>query len=106
MNAELLRPLPFHEPSRLLQVAEKMTSSTSRFWRLGLELPFMARAAEFISEIAAVGFQHLYAGWRGQSGTTLRKFDQPGADASAGLSPVAGRTFTDDEEKPGAHLSR
>jgi hypothetical protein len=29
VNAELLRPLPFRNPSHVLQIAEKMTSSIS-----------------------------------------------------------------------------
>jgi putative ABC transport system permease protein len=103
VNAVLLRPLPFKDPSTLVQVAEKNDK---------LHLPiFGTSVLNFID-------------WRDQS----RSFDQLGAISYdtytltssggpeqlsgnpispaltrvLGLEPVAGRTFNSNEEKPGA----
>lgn len=103
VNAELLRPLPFHEPSRLLQVAEKNDK---------LNLPiFGASVLNFLSwreqqysfrEIAAVGFNTYTLAGAGNPEQLYGNLISPALMRVLGLSPVAGRTFTDDEEKPGA----
>jgi putative ABC transport system permease protein len=103
VNAELLQPMPFQQPDRILRIAEKNDR---------LNLPsFGASALNFLSwreqqhsfqQIAAVGFNtYTLNGW-GDAEQLYGNLISPALMPTLGLSPVAGRTFTSDEEKPGA----
>jgi putative ABC transport system permease protein len=103
VNAELLQPMPFKQPDRILRIAEKNDR---------LNLPsFGASALNFLSwreqqrsfeEIAAVGFNtYTLNGW-GDAEQLYGNLISPALMPTLGLSPVAGRTFANDEEKPGA----
>src|SRR6201987_3419504 len=103
VNAELLHSLPFQHPNRILQISEKNDK---------LNLPsFGSSALNFLSwreqqhsfeEIAAAGFNTYTLTGTGDP----EQFDgnpiSPALVRVLGLSPVAGRAFTDDEEKPGS----
>lgn len=103
VNAELLRPMPFREPERILQVAEKNDR---------LNLPsFGVSALNFLSwreqqhsfqELAAVGFNTYTLTGTGTPEQVYGNLISASLARVLGLSPVAGRGFTEDEEKPGA----
>jgi putative ABC transport system permease protein len=103
VNAVLLRPLPFREPSRLVQVAEKNDK---------LNLPtFSASILNFVSwreqsqsfqELGAIGFNNYTLTGTGEPEQLSGNRISPVLMRVLGISAVAGRTFTDDEEKPGA----
>jgi len=103
VNAVLVRPLPFAQPETLVQVAEKNDS---------LHLPsFGASALNFLSwkdlsrsveGLSAVGFSTFNLTGSGEpeqfTGSTMSASLMP----VLGLQPVAGRRFTDADDKPGA----
>jgi putative ABC transport system permease protein len=103
VNAVLLRPLPFVEPQRLFQVAEKNDR---------LHLPvFAASVLNFVSwreqiekfdEIGAVGFGSYAMSGRGEPEQFSGFRISPSVLRILGLHPVAGRSFQDDEERPSA----
>jgi putative ABC transport system permease protein len=103
VNAVMLRPLPFKEPNRIMQVAEKNDK---------LKLPsFGASVLNFLSwreqtqafgELAAVAFSNYTLSGAGEPEQLTGNRISPALTRVLGISPVAGRAFTDDEEKPGA----
>jgi putative ABC transport system permease protein len=103
VNAELLRPMPFNKPDQLVQIAEKNDK---------LNLPnFGASVLNFLSwreqqhsfqEVAAVGFNTYTLTGSGDPEQVYGNLISPALTRVLGLGPVAGRAFTDDEEKPGS----
>jgi predicted permease len=103
VNAELLQPLPFAEPSRLMQVAEKNDS---------LRLPaFGASALNYLSwkeqtktfdQLGAVQFGTFTLSGAGDPETYTGFAITPSLVPLLGLRPPAGRTFVDGDDKPGA----
>lgn len=103
VNAELLQPMPFRDPGRVLQIAEKNDR---------LNLPsFGASVLNFVSwreqqhsfqDIAAVGFNTYTITGNGDPEQLYGNQISPALMGVLGLSPVAGRAFTDEEERPGA----
>jgi len=103
VNAVLLRPLPFQEPGRLMQVNEKNDR---------LHLPaFTASALNYLSwksqtqtfeQLGAVGFQTYTVSGNGDpetySGGPLTSSLLP----ALGIAPVIGRALTADDERVGA----
>jgi len=103
VNAVLLRPLPFADPGRLVQIAEKND-------RLGLP-NFGASVLNFLSwreqtrafeRIAAVGFANYTLSGTGDPEQLSGNRISPALMRVLGLAPLAGRGFTDEEEQPGA----
>jgi putative ABC transport system permease protein len=103
VNAELLHPLPFQHPNRILQISEKNDK---------LNLPsFGSSVLNFLSwreqqhsfqEIAAVGFNTYTLTGTGDREQLSGNLISPALTRVLGLSPVAGRAFTNEEEKPGS----
>ena len=102
VNAVMLKPLPFREPNRLVQVAEKNDK---------LNLPtFSSSVLNFISwreqaqtlELAAIGFNNYTLTGTGEPEQLSGNRLSPALMRVLGISPVVGRGFTDDEEKPSA----
>ena len=101
VNAVLLRPLPFAEPGRLIQVAEKNDR---------LHLPaFAASLLNFLSwreqtrtfdQLGAVGFATYTLTGSGEPEQLTGNRLTVNLMRVLGLKPIAGRDFTDDEEKP------
>ena len=103
VNAVMLRPLPFLDPNRLVQVAEKndklnlpsFGSSVLNFlsWRE------QAQSFEALAAIAASNYTLTGAGEPEQlSGNRI----SPALTRVLGIPPLAGRDFADEEEKPSA----
>jgi putative ABC transport system permease protein len=103
VNAELLRPMPFRDPDRIVQVAERNDK---------LNLPtFAASVLNFLSwreqskdfeELGAIGFAAFTFGGAGEPEQLTGNRISPALMRILGLTPIAGRAFRDDEEKPGA----
>ncbi len=103
VNAVLLRPLPFHDPDHLVQVAEKndklqlptFSSSTLNFlsWR---------EQTQSFEELAAVGFNNYTLTGSGEPEQFSGNPISPALMRVLGLSPVMGRAFYRDEENLGA----
>jgi putative ABC transport system permease protein len=104
VNAVLLRPLPFREPNRLVQVAEKndklnlptFASSVANFldWR---------EQSKSFEDLAAVGFFINYTlTGTGEPEQFSGNRISPALTRVLGIPPIAGRVFTDDEEQPNA----
>src|SRR5882724_310097 len=104
VNAVLIHPLPFAEPNQLVQVAEKND-------KLGLPI-FSSSILNFLSwreqtrtfsELAAIGFgAFTLSGGGGEPEQLSGNRISPALTRVLGVPPIAGRAFTDDEEKPGA----
>src|SRR6478672_7075968 len=102
VNAVILRPLPFDHPDRLVQVAEKNDA---------LNLPnFGSSVLNYLAwkeqtqtlQLAAVGFTTFALSGSGEPEQLSGNKISPTLLAVLGLTPVAGRGFTADEEKPQA----
>src|SRR5579864_361562 len=103
VDAVLLQPLPFAEPQRLYQVAEKNDK---------LHLPvFAASVLNFVSwreqierfdEIGAVGFGSYAMSGGGEPEQFTGFRISPSVMRILGLSPVRGRSFEDGDERPAA----
>jgi putative ABC transport system permease protein len=103
VNAVLLRPLPFWQPDRLLQIAEKndrlnlptFSSSVLNFldWR---------EQSQSFEEMAAVGFGNYTLTGTGEPEQFSGNRISPALLRVLGLPPVAGRAFTENEEQPSA----
>ncbi len=103
VNAVMLRPLPFKDPHRLLQVAEKNDK---------LNLPsFGASVLNFLSwrelsrsfdGLAAIAFTNYTLTGAGEPEQLSGNRISPALSRVLGIPPVLGRAFNDDEERPGA----
>ena len=103
VNAVLLRPLPFHEPDRLMQVAEKNDA---------LRLPaFGASALNYLSwkeqthtfdQLGAIQFATYTLSGHGDPETYTGNAISPSLIPLLGLQPLMGRAFTDADATIGA----
>jgi len=102
VNAVILRPLPFDRPQRLVQVAEKNDA---------MRLPlFGASVLNYLSwkeqtqtlQLAAIGFGTFALSGDGEPEQYTGGRISPSLMPVLGLSPVAGRAFVDEDERPGA----
>ena len=103
VNAVMIRPLPFPEPGRLVQVAEKNEK---------LNLPsFGASVLNFLSwreqqhvfdELGAVGSRSYTLTGPGDPEQFTGNAVSPALVRALGIAPLAGRAFTEEEEKPSA----
>ncbi len=103
VNATLLRPLPFRDPDRLVQVAERND-------RLHLAT-FTVSALNFLSwqeqqrsfeQLGAMGFQTFTVSDAGDPETFTGGQISASVLPVLGLGPLRGRAFTPDDERPGA----
>lgn len=103
VNAVLLKPLPFHEPNRIVQVAEKNDKlNLSSFGSSVLNFLSWREQTKTFEELAAVGFGNFTLTGSGEPEQLSGNRISPALTRVLGIPPVAGRAFTDDEEKPGA----
>jgi putative ABC transport system permease protein len=103
VNAVILRPLPFADPQRLMQVAEKNDT---------LHLPiFGASVLNYLSwkeqittfdDLGAIGFGSYAMSGRGEAEQFTGSRISPSVMRILGLRALVGRAFGDGEEKPGA----
>ncbi|HJZ78347.1 MAG TPA: ABC transporter permease [Vicinamibacterales bacterium] len=102
VNAVIIRPLPFADPGWLVQVVEKNDA---------MHLPtFGVSAPNYLSwkeqtqtlQLAAIGFGTFSLSGSGEPEQFTGSPITPSLLPIVGLSPIAGRAFTEDEAKPGA----
>jgi len=103
VNAVMIRSLPFLQPERIMQVAEKNEK---------LDLPtFGASALNFLSwreqtqtfeQLAGMGFVPVTVSGEGDPEQLTANRISPALTDVFGIKPIAGRVFRPDEEKPGA----
>jgi hypothetical protein len=103
VNAILLRPLPFAEPDRLMQVAEKNGK---------LNLPvFSASALNYLlwkeqtrsfASLGAARFTTFTLSGHGDPETYIGNAISASLMPLLGLPASVGRTFTEDDDRPGA----
>lgn len=103
VNAVMLRPLPFTQPDRILQVAEKNDKlGIKNFGASVLNFVSWREAEQSFQYLAGLGYTNFTLSGSGEpeqfSGNTI----SPAMMRVLGVSPVLGRSFTDAEEKPGA----
>ncbi|HET8947005.1 MAG TPA: ABC transporter permease [Candidatus Polarisedimenticolia bacterium] len=104
VNAVMLRPLPFRQPERLVQLAEKNDKLNLPNFAVSLLnfLSWREQAPKSFEQIAAIGFESYTLTGTGEPEQITGNRISPGLLPMLGLVPLAGRAFTADEEKPGA----
>ncbi|HYL72820.1 MAG TPA: ABC transporter permease [Bryobacteraceae bacterium] len=106
VNAVMIRSLPYSQPERIMQVAEKNEK---------LDLPtFGASLLNFVSwreqtqtfeQIAAMGFAPVTVSGDGDPEQLTANRLSPTLTDVFGIRPIAGRSFRPDEEKPGTAVA-
>src|SRR5690242_11068300 len=103
VNAVMLRPLPFERPNRLVQVAEKNDKlNLPNFGASVLNYLSWREQQKSFEEIAALGFGNFTLSGSGDPEQVSGNRISPALTRVLGVQPIAGRAFTDDEERPGA----
>ena len=106
VDATLLRPLPYPHPDRLVTIWEKSPASAKGFASPPNMLDWNARSRTF-EKIAgftpSVGSMVL-ARRDGTAETVSRQWVSAGIFDVLGVPPIAGRTFTEDDEKKRARV--
>ncbi|HSC09545.1 MAG TPA: ABC transporter permease [Rhodanobacteraceae bacterium] len=101
-NALILRPLPYHEPERLVWVAERNDKlNLPTFTTSGLNFRSWQAETAPIDSLAAIGFASYNLSGDGEpeqlTGGTL----SAGVFPALGIAPLVGRAFSIDEEQVG-----
>ena len=102
VNAVLLRPLPYHEPDRVVLLWSHWTNWT-KTWVSEPELADyqqQARSLEHVAAFSSTSF-NLTGGPGSEPLRVLAAQVQSGMFAALGAKPIAGRVFTADEDRPG-----
>jgi putative ABC transport system permease protein len=104
VNVVMLRPLPFREPDRLVQVAEKNDTLSLPTFSVSLLnfLSWREQSPKSFERIAAIGFETYTLTGSGEPEQLTGNRISPALLPMLGIAPIAGRAFTEDEEKPGA----
>jgi putative ABC transport system permease protein len=102
-NALILRPLPYHEPERLVWVAERNDKlNLATFTTSGLNFRSWQEDSAPIDSLGAIGYASYNLSGEGEAeqlnGGTLSS----GVFPALGIAPLAGRAFSADEEQVGA----
>ena len=102
VNAVLLRPLPFADPGRLVQVAEKNDRlHLSSFGSSVLNFISWREQARSFENLAALGFANYTLTGTGDPEQVSGNLVSPALMSVLGMSPIVGRVFSNEEEKPG-----
>jgi putative ABC transport system permease protein len=103
VNAVMLRPLPYADPSRLVQLAEKNDKlGISNFGASVLNFLSWREQQQSFSEIGALGSNTFTLIGSGDPEQIAGNRISPALMRILGTPMVAGRSFSDEEEKPGA----
>jgi hypothetical protein len=101
--AVLLRPLPYADPARLMQVAEKNEKlHLQNFGASVLNYLSWKEQTRAFEALGAIGFTTVTLSGRGDPEQFAGSTISPSLFRLLGIPPVAGRAFLDDEERPGA----
>jgi putative ABC transport system permease protein len=106
VDATLLRPLPFREPDRLVTLWERTTKNpTSYVSPLNmLDWHTRSRTFEKIAGFTPTVGGMVMAGADGNAETVSRQWVTAGIFDVLGVTPIAGRTFTDEDDVKRAHV--
>jgi len=103
VNAVLLRPLPFADPARLMQVAEKNDSlRLPQFGASALNYLSWKEATHTFDALGAMSFGTYTLSGKGDPENYTGNAITPSLMPLLGLRPVVGRTFAEGDDKPGA----
>ncbi|HEY6971628.1 MAG TPA: ABC transporter permease [Candidatus Angelobacter sp.] len=104
VNTVLIRPLPFAKPERLIQVGEKNDKlKLTNFGASVLNFIAWREKTQSFTELAALGYgTFTISGSGGDAEQLTGNRISPALTRVLGVAPIAGREFTQDEEKPGA----
>jgi putative ABC transport system permease protein len=103
VNAVLVRPLPFADSDRLMQVAEKNDTLRLRaFSASALNYLSWKEQTQTFGELAALQFGTFTLSGRGDPETYTGGLITASLIPMLGLQPVAGRVFSPDDDKIGA----
>ena len=102
VNAVLVRPLPFADSERLIQVAEKNDRlKLSNFGTSVLNFVSWREQATTVDQLAAIGLATFSLRGGGEPDQVVGNRISPSLLNVLGLRPLAGRGFTEAEEKRG-----
>jgi putative ABC transport system permease protein len=103
VNAVMLRPLPFKDPERLVQVAEKSDKlNLPSFGSSVLNFLSWREQAQSFEALAAIASNNYTLTGAGEPEQLSGNRISPVLTRMLGIPPLVGRDFTDDEEKPNA----
>src|SRR5215471_217694 len=103
VNAVLLRPLPFEQPERLMQVAEKNDAlHLPQFGASALNYLSWKEATRTFASLGAIQFGTYTLSGSGDPENYTGNAITPSLMPLLGLNPIAGRGFADGEDRPGA----
>ncbi len=106
VNAVLLRPLPFKDPSRLVMLHEGVPQMG--YPKMGFSPPdfvVFARAQKSFETIGAFRNEHLDISGQGEPERLMAARISPSLFPMLGAQPVLGRTFAPEEDAPGGHVA-
>ena len=103
VNAVLVRPLPYADAKRLVQVGEKNDRlNVSNFGASVLNFVSWREQTHAFDQLAAIGFASFNLSGVGEPEQFVGNRISPALLNVLGLAPIAGRGFADAEERPGA----
>jgi putative ABC transport system permease protein len=103
VNAVMLRPLPFKDPNRLIQVAEKNDKlNLPSFGSSVLNFLSWREQTQSFEALAAIATNNYTLTGTGEPEQLSGNRISPALTRVLGIKPVVGRDFTDEEEKPSA----
>jgi putative ABC transport system permease protein len=103
VNAVMLRPLPFRDPNRLVQVAEKNDKlNLPSFGSSVLNFLSWREQAQSFEALAAIATNNYTLTGAGEPEQLSGNRISPALTRVLGIPPIVGRDFADEEEKPGA----
>src|SRR5438552_13375920 len=103
VNAVLVRPLPFPDADRLVQVAEKNDRlNLPSFGASVLNFVAWREQTRSFEQLAATGFASFNLAGGGEPEQLVGNRISPALLHVLGVAPAAGRGFTEDEQRPGA----
>ena len=101
VNSVLIRPLPFRDPGRLLQVAEKNDKlNLPNFGASVLNFLSWRELSKSFEGLGAVSYNNYTLTGSGDPEQLSGNRISPVLTRLLGISPIGGRDFTDEEEKP------
>ncbi|HET6179575.1 MAG TPA: ABC transporter permease [Candidatus Sulfotelmatobacter sp.] len=102
VNAVMIRSLPFSEPNRIMQVAEKNDKlNLPAFAASGLNFLSWREQTQSFEQLAGIGYATLTLSGSGDPEQRPANRISPALTQVLGTKPLLGRSFTADEEKPG-----
>lgn len=103
VNAVMLRPLPFKDPNRLIQVAEKNDKlNLPNFGSSVLNFLSWREQTQSFEALAAIASNNYTLTGKGEPEQLSGNRISPALTRVLGITPIVGRDFTDEEEKPSA----